>query len=525
MVSNDLISKSYLDGLMLTDLSLSAANATIDSTYKSIWISLPGSPTGTFTLSFGGQTTAPIPTTAAGSGANSVQSALEALSTIGVGNVVVGGLSGGPWTVTLQGTLAGTAPANSSGVGVLTANTSGLTGAAYGISITWLATQTYVTAEKALKATKAYVDGTGVANPNGGDAGRLKLSQLGLSGGVAGLTAGGRMEVSRIVYPTSVQRYPKPFVTPISYFSAATNITTETQIFSCPVADPGFTYKLLVMGMVDAGTSVAGSYSVIRARLGNQWGTVLAQGYGLAETYRGGISLGTFTTAGTSTFIIPSWVYTLDVIALGGGGGGMSGGSLFVAPGVGGSSGSWNATTLTSGGVPSQVTISVGAGGGGGSGIAGSGSAGGATTITWAGQSTPFSAGGGAGASGIAQLGRQSGKSPGNYSFDGNTYSGGGSQGSGGATGNSPGGGGAGGDSGAIKGLDGGAGAPGAVWLFGWPLNSTVSGPANLLPADLNSQTPMTGAATVVVTLGTSDLNYQILSPLRPSLYVVPVPA
>jgi hypothetical protein len=59
---------------------------------------------GTFTLTYMGQTTTGIAYNAANS---AVQAALAALSTIGVGNVAVTGSAGGPYTVTLQGTLAG----------------------------------------------------------------------------------------------------------------------------------------------------------------------------------------------------------------------------------------------------------------------------------------------------------------------------------------------------------------------------------------------------------------------------------
>lgn len=61
-------------------------------------VTITGSPTGgTFDLTFGGQTASGIAHNAA---ASVVQAALEALSSIGVGNVVVSGSAGGPYTVT-----------------------------------------------------------------------------------------------------------------------------------------------------------------------------------------------------------------------------------------------------------------------------------------------------------------------------------------------------------------------------------------------------------------------------------------
>jgi RHS repeat-associated protein len=81
---------------------------------------LTGSPTGgTYTLSFGGQTTAAIAYNAA---ASAVQSALQNLSTIGTNNALVSGPAGGPWQVRFAGTLAETPEAE------MTGNGSGLTG-------------------------------------------------------------------------------------------------------------------------------------------------------------------------------------------------------------------------------------------------------------------------------------------------------------------------------------------------------------------------------------------------------------
>ena len=60
---------------------------------------------GKFDLTFGGQTTDPIAVDAA---AATVEAALEALSTIGAGNVTVAGDAGGPYTATFGGDLAKT---------------------------------------------------------------------------------------------------------------------------------------------------------------------------------------------------------------------------------------------------------------------------------------------------------------------------------------------------------------------------------------------------------------------------------
>jgi hypothetical protein len=83
-------------------------------------VTITGVPTGgTFTLSFGGQTTSPIAYNAI---ASAVQSALQALSTIGTGNATVAGSAGGPYTVTFVGALSGI------DVALLTASGASLTG-------------------------------------------------------------------------------------------------------------------------------------------------------------------------------------------------------------------------------------------------------------------------------------------------------------------------------------------------------------------------------------------------------------
>jgi hypothetical protein len=70
-------------------------------------VTITGTPTGgTFTLTYNGQTTAPIAFNAT---AGTVQAALEALRNIGTGNVLGGGGPGPgtPYTITFQGALAG----------------------------------------------------------------------------------------------------------------------------------------------------------------------------------------------------------------------------------------------------------------------------------------------------------------------------------------------------------------------------------------------------------------------------------
>lgn len=80
-------------------------------------VTITGSPTGgTFTLTWNGQTTAPI---AFNASAATVQAALEALSNIAPGDVSVAGSAGGPWTVTFN---------DRGNVAQMTASGAGLTG-------------------------------------------------------------------------------------------------------------------------------------------------------------------------------------------------------------------------------------------------------------------------------------------------------------------------------------------------------------------------------------------------------------
>lgn len=91
-------------------------------------VTVGGAPTGgTFTLSFVNQPTTGIPWNA---DAPTVQSAINALTAIGAGNVLVTGNAGGPWTITFAGVLA-TTP-----VPTLGADASGLTGGTPSVVVT-----------------------------------------------------------------------------------------------------------------------------------------------------------------------------------------------------------------------------------------------------------------------------------------------------------------------------------------------------------------------------------------------------
>jgi hypothetical protein len=86
-------------------------------------VSITGAPTGgTFTLTFGGNTTTGIAYNAPATGAGSVQTALQALASIGAGNATVTGSAGGPWQVDFTGSLGYAAQT------LMTTSGAGLTG-------------------------------------------------------------------------------------------------------------------------------------------------------------------------------------------------------------------------------------------------------------------------------------------------------------------------------------------------------------------------------------------------------------
>jgi hypothetical protein len=81
---------------------------------------------GTFTASYGGNTTTGVAWNAA---AATLQTALQALASIGAGNALVTGGAGGPYTVTFAGTL-GLTP-----ITTMTASAAGLTGGTPAIAV------------------------------------------------------------------------------------------------------------------------------------------------------------------------------------------------------------------------------------------------------------------------------------------------------------------------------------------------------------------------------------------------------
>lgn len=126
-------------------------------TNEVVTLTVGGSGLTSFTLTFGGQTTTSILAAAVGA---DVQAALEALSTVGAGNVTVTGGSGGVWTVTFVGALGGTNVGNitttpTGGTGTVTPNvgTAGLT------TVLTLTTSALDTEGKVVASTNAFTSG------------------------------------------------------------------------------------------------------------------------------------------------------------------------------------------------------------------------------------------------------------------------------------------------------------------------------------------------------------------------------
>jgi hypothetical protein len=189
-------------------------------------------------------------------------------------------------------------------------------------------------------------------------------------------------------------------------------------------------------------------------------GTLSADKVGFAPN---GPTTTKITTLGPNTYDIPYWCTFIDLILVGGGGGGSYSG---FANGVGGAGGQLVGHTFQRGnGIPwatTTIAVTVGSGGTAGTGSAGP-TAGGQTSATWTGKSgMPLTAGGGGAMASPNQTG--TGTSPGSTTVNGTSYPGGANQTTPAGSGNPPGGGGAGG-SGVDLDLQGGAGAGGMAYV------------------------------------------------------------
>lgn len=381
----------------------------------------------------------------------------------------------------------------------------------------------WVNAQAVFNASKAYVDGTGGVNPNGGDAGRLHLSQKNQPSGIAALGAtSAKVDRSRLGIG-STQRFPTPYYSPSSYPSSPVSAgLTEVTYDTMTIADPGYTYKILIDGALDGASNRDGYCPIVLVRLGSTSGPVIAWGYGCPEVYSAALAT-PIVTPGPFSWPIPSWASYIDILLLGGGGGGSSGLGAVLTWGDGGYAASWaiaspvvGSTALPTG--TTHITGNIGVGGAPGrSGLfSNPGKPGTATTATY--HTTTMTSPGGAGGSGIE--GNQNGQDAGTGTASGYTYPNGGH--------------GVGGRGGAGGIIFGGVGTPGggglAMIVPHPPGTDWNAGPIPIVPGPLANQSQLTGASTLYIQVlrmpGDNTSTGSIaVSTLAPSLYAFTIPA
>ena len=338
----------------------------------------------------------------------------------------------------------------------------------------------------------------------------------------------GRVD-SSLITRASAQTFPIMNWSPSSY-SVVSNVTSETTICTLNV-NPGLaSYRVFVTGIINAKvvpgttTSVDGQFARIHVRANSNSGQIVATGYGLAESYRGGV-LTPIINPGNYSYQVPSWSNKIDVVLVGAGGGGIND-SLGLS-GAGGSGGSWAAATLVRGGNFSSGVLTINGSVGQGApsenfNLFGYGNRrGGSTTCTPTGLAGVSAVGGatGGGTPGDPTLGG----SPGNFSFAGNTYQGGPVQTNRGTNGNAPGGGGSGGNRSV-----GGAGANGAAYFYAYTNDDINYGQINVFPGSSNG--PFSGPIVLYVNVlrdanGKSGAASITTSSLNPQISVMVVPA
>lgn len=371
--------------------------------------------------------------------------------------------------------------------------------------------KSYVDAQNALNATASYVDAA--------DATRLHLNQLGVANGIAPLDVTGKVPVANVNL-LSTQRWPSPFYSPSAYNTANVVATggasagTPVQLYPISIADPGYTYKLLIFGQVDLSCSIDGLYPKVWVAQGATTGPIVGIAPGIGESYTPGFT-SLFAPSGNYSHAIAAWANTVDLAAVGAGASGRK------VAGAYGHAGVWATAALTRGStMPTDGNLVITAGSGGaGTVVATSGAnPGTASVVTGAGMTTVTAAGG-------VGAGTAAASSPGNKVFDGVTYPGGVIQTVAGGAGLAPGGGGN-----PSSSLGGGAGADGAVWVFEMAASPGIArGPAPVMSWPLNAQSALTGATTlyVMAQVASSVTPSPTITAttVRPGLWVMPIPA
>lgn len=134
-------------------------------------------------------------------------------------------------------------------------------------------TKSYVDQQDALLADATYV--------NAQDDLRVKLASKDAPNGVAALDATGKVSPNRINAANS-QRYLKGPYVPGAYMGTIDDITTQT-LFTLPVADPGYPYRLICFGEIDAHNNSDLDHAAITVQVGSANGEVIALGRGAQD--------------------------------------------------------------------------------------------------------------------------------------------------------------------------------------------------------------------------------------------------
>jgi hypothetical protein len=390
-------------------------------------------------------------------------------------------------------------------------------------------TVAYADTRDALLATTAYV--------NTQDNLRIKLAQKDQINGVAALDATGKIDPNRI-NGGNTQNYVRGPWSPAAFHSAQV-ITADTLLYSCPVGDPGYPYKLIIFGQIEASAISAGvdEYPIVNIRQGNATtGPIIATGSGITENFWDLQSqMWGDSSVNPSTYTIPPWADRVDVVCLGAGGGGGGGDTGFGFTGEGGVAGDFTWATLTKGfsyAPGASLSINVGVAGVRG-GLGSGGHAGGDSTVSYANFTTGTTStitgdGGRGGAKGNDNNNSGTpGRAVGVQILNGHSYTGGGSAGTA-VDGHPPGGGGGPGVGGTLGGgAPGRIGSDGAVWVFayGYPANNQGCA-VPIMPIALAAQAALTGATTLYVRANRSGAGSSIHLPAEQAgLFVLAVPA
>lgn len=341
----------------------------------------------------------------------------------------------------------------------------------------------------------------------------LSSGQKSRANGPVALDSTGKIDASLISGVVSTQRKAQMYWTPTTYTQRTT--TTEQTICTISVSSSFSRYKVFVTGSVSAKTSVDGEWPVINVRAGNATsGQIVAVGRGVGENYKGG-ALSVYSTSVVTlgggylqpsvlsdakyTYPIPPWCDKIDVVMVGGGGGGVD---SAIASGNGGEPGSWYTATLTRGSseLPTGTLYLSGSIGQGASRIAAFSGSPGGTPTTCVTPNGVLSAGGG-GTGQHNSLPAYYADGPGDKSYGGITYLGGPGVTSSGAAGNAPGGAGAGGKFAVTPINRGGDGADGAAFFYAYIQDDNNYGQISVIPTPMGSQTVLTAPTTLYVNI------------------------